>query len=109
MSTLALEMGLALVMLAVFAVGVICRDDDRRIAGAVAGAGVLILGVASFFLDPSTAVAGGAFVLDGLALFAKQLFLLATLIGILASLSLPDPAFRRRAPEYYLLLLASLL
>ncbi len=109
MSTFALEMGLALVMLAVFAVGVISRDDDRRIAGAVAGVGVLILTVASFFLDPSTAVVGGAFVLDGLALFAKQLFLLATLIGILGSLSLPDPAFRRRAPEYYLLLLASLL
>jgi NADH-quinone oxidoreductase subunit N len=109
MNAVALEIGLALVMLAVFAVGVIARGDDRRIAGAVAGAGVLVLAVASFFVDLSPAMVGGGFVLDGLALFAKQLFLLATLIGILGSLSLPDPAFRRRAPEYYLLLLASLL
>ncbi len=96
-------------MLGVFAVGVFCRGDDRRIAGKVAGLGVLVLTLASFFLEPASAVIGGAFVLDGLALFAKQLFLLATLIGILGSLSLPDLAFRRRAPEYYLLLLASLL
>ena len=108
MSALSLEIGLALLMLAVFAIGVLAHGEARRIAGPVAAAGVLILTVASLFIEPSASVRG-AFVLDGLALFAKRLFLLATLIGILGSLSLPDPAFRRRAPEYYLLLLASLL
>lgn len=109
MSALALEIGLALLMLAVFAVGILSRGEDRRIAGVISAVGVLVLAVASLFLEPSTALVRGAFVLDGLAIFAKQLFLLATFIGILGSLSLPDPAFRRRAPEYYLLLLASLL
>jgi len=108
-SALALEIGLALLMLAVFAVGILSRGEDRRIAGVISAVGVLVLAVASLFLEPSTALVRGAFVLDGLAIFAKQLFLLATFIGILGSLSLPDPAFRRRAPEYYLLLLASLL
>jgi len=108
-NALALEIGLALLMLAVFAVGVLSRGEDRRIAGVISGVGVLVLTVASLFLEPSTALLRGAFVLDGLAIFAKQLFLLATFIGILGSLSLPDPVFRRRAPEYYLLLLASLL
>ncbi len=109
MSALALEIGLGLLMLAVFAVGVASRGDGRRAAGVISAVGVLALIVGSFRLDPSPAGPGDAFVLDGLALFAKQLFLLATFIGILGSLSLPDPAFRRRAPEYYLLLLASLL
>ena len=108
MSALALEIGLAVLMLAIFVVGVISRGDDRRI-GVISAIGVLVLTVASLFLEPSTSSVRGAFVLDGLAIFAKQLFLLATFIGILGSLSLPDPAFRRRAPEYYFLLLASLL
>ena len=107
--TLALEIGLGLLMLGVFVVGVVARGDGRRRAGPLSAVGVLALTVGSFFLEPSPAVGRGAFVLDGLALFAKQLFLVATFIGILGSLSLRDPAFRRRAPEYYLLLLASLL
>jgi NADH-quinone oxidoreductase subunit N len=49
------------------------------------------------------------FVQDGLALFAKRLFLTATFIGLLAGLSLPDRAFARRAAEYHMLVLASLL
>ncbi|MBI4591424.1 MAG: NADH-quinone oxidoreductase subunit N [Candidatus Rokubacteria bacterium] len=109
MSGLALEIGLALLMLGVFAVGTVSHGDDRRLAGLLSAVGVLALTVGSFFLEPSPGGGRDAFVLDGLALFAKQLFLLATFIGILGSLSLPDPAFRRRAPEYYLLLLASLL
>lgn len=109
MSALALEVGVALTMLAVFAVGVVARGDARRLAGPVSAVGVLALAIGSLFVEPSPPGPGDAFVLDGLALFAKQLFLLATFIGILGSLSLPDPAFRRRAPEYYLLLLASLL
>ena len=109
MTTLVLEVGLGLLMLGVFAVGLVTRGDERRIVGLLSAVGVLALAVGSFFLEASPAPARGAFVLDGLALFGKQLFLVATFIGILGSLSLPDPAFRRRAPEYYLLLLASLL
>ena len=51
----------------------------------------------------------GALVQDGLAIFAKRLFLLATFIGVLASLPLRAVAFARRAAEYHLLILASLL
>ncbi len=109
MSALVLEIGLGLLMLGVFAAGLVSRGDERRITGLLSAVGVLALAVGSFFLEPSPPPAGAAFVLDGLALFAKQLFLVATFIAILGSLSLPDPAFRRRAPEYYLLLLASLL
>jgi len=109
MSALGLELGLSTLMLGVFVVGVVARDDARRIAGMISAIGVLALAVGSFLLEPVPAAPGDAFVLDGLALFAKQLLLVATFIGILGSLSLTHPAFRRRAPEYYLLLLASLL
>src|SRR6185369_15834266 len=46
---------------------------------------------------------------DDLAIFAKRLFLVATIIGVLGSLGLRAAAFARRATEYYLAILASLL
>ena len=50
------------------------------------------------------------FVQDGLAIFAKRLFLAATFIGLLAGLlAAGDRVFARRAAEYHLLILASLL
>ena len=49
------------------------------------------------------------FVQDGLALFAKRLLLAATFIGLLAGLSLPGAPFARRALEYHVLILTSLL
>jgi NADH-quinone oxidoreductase subunit N len=108
-SALALELGLALVMLVVFFVGLSSRGEDRRHAGVIALAGNVALLLISLFIEPGGSLGGGAWVADGLALFAKQIFLGATVIGILASLSLPEATFRRRAPEYYLLLLSSLL
>ena len=50
-----------------------------------------------------------AFVQDGLAVFAKRLFLVATFIGVLAGSAARTRAFARRAAEYHLLVLASLL
>src|SRR5574341_682237 len=106
---LLLELGLAALLLLVFVASLGLRGPDRRVIGWIATGGVLVLGLTSLLVRPAPAVLGGMFAQDGLALFAKQLFLAATFIGILGSLSLRDPAFRRRAPEYYLLLLASLL
>ncbi len=109
MSALTLEIGLAVLMLVVFASGLAGSGDGRRSAGALAAGGLLVLIVASFALPSDPAAAGGAFVQDGLARFAKRIFLVSTFIGVLASLSLTGEVFRRRATEYYLLLLASLL
>ncbi len=108
MSALALELGLAVLMLIVFALGVLGGSRGRRAVGPITAAGVLVLLAASFAV-PTGAAAGGAFVHDGLAQFAKRLLLASTFIGVLASLSLTGEVFRRRAMEYYLLLLSSLL
>jgi NADH-quinone oxidoreductase subunit N len=104
-----LELGLGIVLLAVFAVGLLADREDRRPAGWLATAGVLVLAVISLFLAPQESAPGAMFALDGLALFAKRLLLVATFIGLLAGLSLPGMVFARRALEYHLLILSSLL
>ncbi|HUF93783.1 MAG TPA: hypothetical protein VMR23_15510, partial [Candidatus Limnocylindria bacterium] len=104
-----LEIGLGALMLAVFVVNLVMRGDDRRALAWLSTAGVLVLTVVALFLAPTSPAMGGMFVQDGLAIFAKRLFLVATFIGLLAGLSLPERAFARRAAEYHLLILASLL
>ena len=106
---LALEAAVGAVMLLVFVAGLLARGEDRHWIAGLATAGVLAVGVLSAFARPAGPALGGMFVQDGLAIFAKRLFLLATFIGVLAGLSLRDRVFARRAAEYHLLILTSLL
>jgi NADH-quinone oxidoreductase subunit N len=96
-------------MLIVFVGGLFGRRDDTRRVGVVSAVGLVALFYWSLHLGPGASLWGGAFVQDELALFAKRLFLVATVIGILGSLTLRAPVFTRRATEYYLIMLASLL
>jgi NADH-quinone oxidoreductase subunit N len=68
-----------------------------------------VLTVVAMLAPPAGPALHGMFAQDGLALFAKRLFLAATFIGLLAGLSGPDRVFARRAAEYHLLVLTSLL
>ena len=52
---------------------------------------------------------GGSFVQDGLALFAKRLFLASAALSVLGSIALRQGIFARRSAEYHFALLASLL
>jgi NADH-quinone oxidoreductase subunit N len=111
-SPYAIEIGLGALMLLVFFMTLIVRGEDRRKIGWVAALGVLAVLVGSLLVPPAAPTAepvAGLFVLDGLAIFAKRLFLLATFIGVLAGLSSSDVVFHRRSGEYHLLVLASLL
>ena len=107
--SLVLELGLGVLMLLVFFVGLFTPSADKRRVGVLAGIGLVLLFGLSWRVEGGTELFGGAFVQDELALFAKRLFILATLIGVLASLPLRAVAFARRATEYYLAILASLL
>jgi NADH-quinone oxidoreductase subunit N len=109
MIPLGLEVGLLGLMLVVFFVGLFGRRDDARRVGVLAVIGLLVLLAIALRAEPGPALFGGAFVQDELALFAKRLFLVATVVGILGSLTVQGRAFARRATEYYLSLLASLL
>jgi len=108
-SPLVLETGLAILMLIVLFVGLFMPSEDKRRVGVLAGIGLVVLFGVSLRTESGTELFRGAFVQDELAVFTKRLFLLATLIGVLASLPLRAPAFARRATEYYLAILASLL
>ena len=109
MSAIGLELGVLAVMLLVFFGGLFGRRDDTRRVGVISVLGlVALLGVA-LRMEPGATWLGEGFVQDELALFAKRLFLVATTLGILGSLTLRAPVFARRATEYYLLMLASLL
>ena len=108
-SPLVLEAALALLMLVVFAVGMPGRGGDKRRVGVVAAVGLVVLFALAWRAEPGGEIFHGAFVQDELAIFAKRLFLLATFIGVLGSISLRAVTFARRATEYYLALLASLL
>jgi NADH-quinone oxidoreductase subunit N len=108
-SALALEIGLAVLMLIVFLVGLIMPAGDKRRVGVLAAIGLVVLLGLSWRAEAGAEIFDGAFVQDELALFAKRLFIVATLIGVLASLPLRAVAFARRATEYYLAILASLL
>ncbi|HUM17541.1 MAG TPA: NADH-quinone oxidoreductase subunit N [Candidatus Nitrosotalea sp.] len=106
---LALEVGLGILMLIVFFVGLFMPAGDKRRVGVLAAIGLVVLFGLSWRAEAGAELFRGAFVQDELALFAKRLFILATLIGVLASLPLKAAAFARRATEYYLAILASLL
>jgi NADH-quinone oxidoreductase subunit N len=106
---LTLELTLAGLMLVVFVLGLLWGPARRREIGAVTAAGLAGLLVLSVVLDSRGVLFDGAFVQDGLARFFKQVFVLATLLGVLGGLALPQPAFHRRSAEYHLLVLGSLL
>lgn len=104
-----LELALGALMLAVFLATLLARGPDRRVVAWIATAGIAAIALGALFVEPAPPALGGMFVQDGLAVFVKRLFLWATVIGLLGGLALPGPAFARRAGEYHLLLLSSLL
>ena len=109
MSAVALELGTGALMLVVFFAGLFGRRDDSRRTGVIAAVGLVALLGVSLRAEPGGVLLGGSFVQDELAVFSKRLFLLATAIAVIGSLALRAPVFARRATEYYLLILGSLL
>ena len=109
MSAIGLELGLGALILVVFFAGLFGPRDDSRRVGVIAAVGLVLLLGAALRAEPGGDLLGGSFVQDELAVFAKRLFLLATVLGIVGSLTLRAPVFARRATEYYLLILMSLL
>lgn len=103
-----LELGVGALMLLVFFLHLALRGEDHRVLGWVAVVGLALLTGVAMVLAPDTAPRG-MFALDGLAVFAKRLFLAATTVGVLGGLATATPAYRRRCGEYHLLILASLL
>jgi NADH-quinone oxidoreductase subunit N len=81
----------------------------RPAAGWITLAGLISVFVLTFFTTEGASILRGSFVQDALALFAKRLFLASAAISVLGSLTLRQPAFSRRASEYYFALVISVL
>jgi len=96
-------------MLVVFFAGVFTHRADRRYVGVITAVGLVALFALAWRTEPGGMLFGGNFLQDELALFAKRLFIFATLVGVMGSLALRASAFARRATEYHLAILASLL
>jgi NADH-quinone oxidoreductase subunit N len=106
---LALELGVAALALLVFVLGLGGGRARPREIGLVTAVGLAGLYGLSLVIDARGPLFDGAFVVDGLAVFLKQIFLLATCLAVVGGLVRGDGAEGRRVFEYQLLILTSLL
>jgi NADH-quinone oxidoreductase subunit N len=102
------ELVLAAVAILVLLVGIIWQGSGRT-AGWLTFVGLIAAFVVTSMAAVGSSAFGGAFVQDPLAIFAKQLFIAAAALSVLASLTLRHVNFTRRAAEYHFALLMSLL
>jgi NADH-quinone oxidoreductase subunit N len=63
----------------------------------------------TFFAAEGGSILRGSFVQDGLAIFAKRLFIASAALSVLGSIALRQGIFARRSAEYHFALLASVL
>ncbi|MEQ1574549.1 MAG: NADH-quinone oxidoreductase subunit N [Vicinamibacterales bacterium] len=113
---LAVELSLAALAVLVLVTGLIegtsrssSAVNARRGAGWLTFIGLVgILGL-TFLADEGASLFGGSFVQDGLALFAKKLFVGSAALSVLGTLTLRQSAFSRRGAEYHFALLMALL
>jgi NADH-quinone oxidoreductase subunit N len=105
---LILELALLALAVLVLVLGLVWRGDPHGRIGWVTFIGLLaVLGLS--FLAKEGSLLGDSFIQDSLAIFAKQLFVAAAAISVLASITPRQGTFVRRAGEYHFALLASLL
>jgi NADH-quinone oxidoreductase subunit N len=93
--------------------GYAAEDQDQQPAGTAVGwvtlCGLLAILGLTFLATEGTSILRGSFVQDGLAIFAKQLFIASAALSVLGSLTIRHDAFTRRTSEYHFALVASLL
>jgi NADH-quinone oxidoreductase subunit N len=102
------ELALFALAVLVLLLGIARRGDPSGAVRWISFAGLLGVFGLTLLADEGRTLFGGAFVQDGLALFAKQLTLAAAALSILGSQTLGH-TFTRRAAEYHFALLSSLL
>src|SRR6185436_6980102 len=86
---LALELGVGALTLIVFVLGLAGGARRGREIGLVTAVGLAGLWL-SLVIDARGPLFDGAFIVDGLAVFLKQVFLLATLLAVVGGLGRPD-------------------
>ena len=105
---LVLELALLALAITVLLLGLAGRGGPGRRIGWVTFIGLLVVLGLTFIAEEGRSLLGGSFVQDGLAIFAKQIFLASAALSVLGSLTVEQRTFARRAGEYHFGLLASL-
>jgi NADH-quinone oxidoreductase subunit N len=104
--TLAPELALFALAVLVLLAGLV---RPGRAIGWLAFAGLVVVFGILMAAPEGQVLFGGSFVQDALALFAKRLFVGATALSLLGSLTIGHATFDRRSSEYHFAMLASLL
>jgi NADH-quinone oxidoreductase subunit N len=105
---LALEIALCALAFVVFAAGILQQGTGGRSTGWITLLGLCAVFGLTFAAQEGRELFGGAFVQDGLAVFAKRLFIGSAALSVLGSLTLTKGPFGRRTSEYHFALLVSL-
>jgi len=103
------EVALFVLAVIVLVVGLIRQRDSGQIIGWLTLIGLLVTLGLTFMAREGQTLLDGSFVNDSLAIFAKKLFVSAAALSVLASLTLGQRVFERRAGEYHFVLIASVL
>jgi NADH-quinone oxidoreductase subunit N len=103
------EVALFVLAVLVLVVGLIRQRDSGQIIGWVTLIGLMVTLGLTFMVREGQTLFGGSFVNDSLAIFSKKLFVSAAALSVLASLTLGQRVFERRAGEYHFVLIASVL
>ena len=105
---LELEYAVLALALIVIILDLFAQDDKRPVIQWTAVVGLTLIFVKSLFIEKSGVAFGGAYVLDPLAVFFKQFFLLAGVIVLVISADFAKH-FRSGGTEFFALLLFALL
>ena len=92
----------------VLIVGLVRQGDSGRGIGWMTFVGLLIVLGLTWVAEEGRSLFEGAFVQDGLSLFAKRLVLAAAALSVLVSVTSSQSTFVRRAAEYHFTLLFSI-
>ncbi len=103
------EIALFVLAVLVLCIGLVRRGDSSHVIGWVTLIGLLATFGLTFLTHEGQSLFGGSFVNDTLAIFSKKLFVGAAALSVLASLTLRQGSFVRRAAEYHFVLTASVL
>ncbi len=92
----------------VLAIGLITQGNAHQRIGWLTFFGLAAIFGLTFRTTEGASAFNQSFVVDSLALFSKRLFIGATLVSVLGSLTLTHHTFARRSAEYHFAVLSSL-
>ena len=107
--TLLPELALFALAVVVLLSGMVSRRGSGHAAGWISLIGFIAAFVLTFAVPEGASLLRASFVVDGLALFSKRLFIASAAISLLGSMTLQHQAFKRRSAEYHFALIISVL